>query len=340
MHDDRKPSPLAAACVALAARKGWKLPDLAEPIRPASEAISNTRMSDTQRTALLFRQLWRLSGDEMFGLGLHPVPRGAFQVLCLAVSSAPDLGAAMLRFAEAATVFPGLPRFSVDIGAEEIRWAADVREVDDAEHLVADSAVLFAHRLFGWATGMALPIRRVELCYPKPDHATVHERNFLGPLVFDSAEAALIIDGSLRGTPIVQTADTLVALLGTAPSGFLDRTDHDIPLGDRVRRLLDMNRYGPWMTVDEIARRLNMSAPTLRRKLRAEHTTVSALRDGVLRDAAFAALAREQQAIAEVAVRLGYSEPGAFTRAFRRWTGETPQGYRTTLGRQDGTTVA
>lgn len=334
MHDNQIPAALADACLAVAARKGWSLLE-----------VSGTRRSslgtsvDSHRTTQLIRRLWQVSGDEMFGLGPHPVPRGAFRVLCLAVSSAPDLGTALSRFADAATVFPGLPRFSVDIGPRETRWAADVRQVDDVEHLVADSTVVFAHRLFGWAIGSSLRVRRVEFCYPRPPHASAYQRNFLSPLVFDSNEAALVIDSSLLGTPIVQTEDTLAALLSAAPSEFLDPAEHDVTVSDQVRRILDSRRGVPWETVDEIARRLSMSAPTLRRKLRAEHVTVSALREEVLRDAAIAGLVCERGTIAELAEELGFSEPSAFTRAFRRWTGSTPHEYRRITRQRDVTAI-
>ncbi|UFS97099.1 AraC family transcriptional regulator [Nocardia huaxiensis] len=281
-----------------------------------------------------------MTGDEMFGLGPYPVPRGAFQVLCLAVSSAPDLGTVLRRFADAATVFPGLPRFSVHVGRQETRWAADVRLIDDAEHLVADAAVVFAHRLFGWLTGYPLRVRRVEFCYPKPRHAAAYERNFQAPLVFDCESAALIIDSALLSTPIVQTEYTLAAFLGSAPSGFLAPAEHVASLGERVRCLLDAEHGGQWKTVEEIARHLNMSPATLRRKLHAEHTTVSELRDEILCAAAMAGLARGRETIAELSERLGFSEPSAFARAFRRWTGHTPHSYRTTLRcAADATTV-
>jgi AraC-like DNA-binding protein len=32
--------------------------------------------------------------------------------------------------------------------------------------------------------------------------------------------------------------------------------------------------------------------------------------------------------IGEIAVQLGYSEPSAFFRAFRKWVGKSPEGFR------------
>jgi len=71
-----------------------------------------------------------------------------------------------------------------------------------------------------------------------------------------------------------------------------------------------------------------MSPQTLRRKLAAEGTSLREIRETVLRDAAVTALVQGEEPIAEIAERMGFSEPSAFTRAFRRWTGSPPSAYR------------
>jgi len=67
---------------------------------------------------------------------------------------------------------------------------------------------------------------------------------------------------------------------------------------------------------------------TLRRQLASEGTSVRAIRDEVLRDAAVSALAHGDLPMAAIARHLGFSEASAFTRAFRRWTGSAPSDYR------------
>jgi AraC-like DNA-binding protein len=70
-----------------------------------------------------------------------------------------------------------------------------------------------------------------------------------------------------------------------------------------------------------------MSGRQLQRVLQAEGTTYQALLDEARRDLALARLRLPGTTAAEVALLLGYSEAGAFTRAFRRWTGTTPGAY-------------
>ena len=55
-----------------------------------------------------------------------------------------------------------------------------------------------------------------------------------------------------------------------------------------------------------------------------EGLTFDAVYDELRRELALRYLADRTMAITEVAYLLGYSEPSAFHRAFKRWTGATP----------------
>jgi AraC-like DNA-binding protein len=68
---------------------------------------------------------------------------------------------------------------------------------------------------------------------------------------------------------------------------------------------------------------VHVSPRTLRRRLREEGTTFQALADDTLRELA-EELLRGEAPIATVADRHGYADAVAFTRAFKRWTGEPP----------------
>jgi AraC-like DNA-binding protein len=79
--------------------------------------------------------------------------------------------------------------------------------------------------------------------------------------------------------------------------------------------------------MDGLARALGCSRQTLYRRLRAEGTTFEALLDGLRRRLA-RRLLRENLPVKEVAYRLGFADPAAFSRAFKRWTGSSPRLWR------------
>jgi AraC-like DNA-binding protein len=80
--------------------------------------------------------------------------------------------------------------------------------------------------------------------------------------------------------------------------------------------------------MDAVARVLGSSRQTLYRRLREEGATYAALVDGVRRRLALRLLRDKAVSVKEVSYRLGFAEPAAFSRAFKRWTGKSPLAWR------------
>jgi AraC-like DNA-binding protein len=80
--------------------------------------------------------------------------------------------------------------------------------------------------------------------------------------------------------------------------------------------------------IEAVARSLATSVRSLQRRLSAAGTSYQEVLDSTRRDAASRYLNDRALSIGEVAYLLGYSEPAAFHRAFRRWNGTTPQEFR------------
>jgi len=97
---------------------------------------------------------------------------------------------------------------------------------------------------------------------------------------------------------------------------------------DEVRSVLSAQATAGEMTIDAVARRLSTTPRTLQRRLARGGTSFEALRDDARRQAAELYLSTTTLTTAEVTYLLGYSEPTAFHRAFRRWHGTTPQAFR------------
>lgn len=76
---------------------------------------------------------------------------------------------------------------------------------------------------------------------------------------------------------------------------------------------------------------MGLHVRTLRRRLAGEGVAYEGLVDEVRSTLAEELLKVTSLSLEEVAQRLGYSEPPAFTRAFRRWHGMPPSVYRAGL---------
>lgn len=83
------------------------------------------------------------------------------------------------------------------------------------------------------------------------------------------------------------------------------------------------------VSLEEVARKLNLSSRTLQRQLSAEKHSFKRLVDEVREELAVCFLNYERLRISEVAYLLGYSEVSAFTHAFMRWKNTSPSDWRT-----------
>lgn len=95
-------------------------------------------------------------------------------------------------------------------------------------------------------------------------------------------------------------------------------------VGKRLEELLETGEVG----IERLARDLGCSRQTLYRRLKAEGVTFEQLLDGLRRRLALRFM-REGLSVKEAAYRLGFSDPAAFSRAFKRWTGSSPSAART-----------
>ncbi|MBP6053289.1 MAG: AraC family transcriptional regulator [Pseudomonadales bacterium] len=290
----------------------------------------------------LYRGVMTALQDETFGLrrdvGMNP---GAFRMMCYCVLGCPNLGRAIRRLCEFHRVFFDhklvMRLHRQDDGARfEVLVAPEAQLDGPQEPGAMMSAVQSAcclsmwHRFFGWLIGRPLPLANVSLCGTAPGSRLRYQQLFNCDLGFGAAVPGFSFPSEYLAYPLVHNEDSLLDFLRTAPYQLLimPADPGKLSLVDQVRSLIGHDFSRGFPSFERITDLLHMSAPTLRRRLKREGTTFQELKDNCRRDASIAYLNRPELSINDVAILMGFTDPSAFYRSFKKWTGLTPGEFR------------
>jgi AraC-like DNA-binding protein len=197
---------------------------------------------------------------------------------------------------------------------------------------VGEGTVLGYVTLFEQLTGARPRLLEARFQHRRPADVARYVEVFRCPLVFDDEVTSLTLPASTLSLEVKRADPQLCAYLEDHARTLLARLPQDERLSDRVKRLIAQELRGGEPAQAAVARQLGMSGRTLQRRLQQEGTSFTALLDEMRRQHALLYLQDRRMAVYEVAYLLGYREPSAFFRAFRRWTGETPQALRARAG--------
>lgn len=112
----------------------------------------------------------------------------------------------------------------------------------------------------------------------------------------------------------------------------LQRFGLEQPFVAQVKALMFDEKHG-FATLEQVAGRLHMSERTLKRQLAKHDLTYTDLVEEARKQKALDLLADSSQSLEDISEYLGYSDMANFTRAFKRWTEQTPTAYRKSLGK-------
>lgn len=308
--------------------------DTAALLRTAGVSAATLADPDARLEARQVGALWSAayaaSGDPVLSLhAAEACPMGAYKVIDFMACHAATVGEAF-RFAS--RYFP-LINTAVRLPIDEAGDPVTMDIVDEsrpegvtrpyAEYCFAAFALHIRE-----ATGMPFRVHDVSFAHPAPPDVSEHARLFGCPVRFAAAHTRIAVARAEWERPgrggdpgvlqvLTQHADLLLERLPRRPD-FIERTRRAI--GERLR--------GGDPSLEGVARVMGTSARTLQRRLEELGFSFQALADEVRDATARLYLEQPDIAIAEVAFLLGFADASTFTRAFKRWTGETPARWR------------
>lgn len=276
----------------------------------------------------LFNHCVAKTGCQHFGLlvgqqgGLH-----SLGLVGLVAKYSPDVGAALrhlVRFLHL-HVRGAASTLAVDGPTAVLSFDSYLPHVEAVDQVGAGAVAVIVNILRTLCGTRWMPIE-VEFAHREPDDVQPFRRFFRAPLRFDAEQYAVAFSAAWLHQEIPGFDAALLRLLLQQINALEAKNGGSFP--DQVRIMLRTALMTGNAKSDEIAARFSMSSRALNRRLNAFETSFRTLSDEVGFEIARQMLKDTALEIDQIATILGYANASAFTRAFRRWSGNTPARWR------------
>lgn len=266
--------------------------------------------------------------DEGLGWFSRRLPWGSYGMLVRASLTAPTLRVALQRWCR----HHGLLTGDIALNLREHKGVASLQltEVPSLGALQEFCVVSVLRNALGvacWLTDSRIPLQGTELRFAAPPHQASYQVLFDGPTRFDAAAHRLLFDARYLALPVRRDEAALQHMLQRALLLTVRPYRRDRLLVEKVRQTLAQHPEH-CRNADDLAHWLHMSARTLHRQLKDEGASLQQLKDAVRRDVAVAQLQRSRRPVKQIATLAGFNNEKSFIRAFRGWTGQTPEAFR------------
>jgi AraC-like DNA-binding protein len=280
-------------------------------------------------------------------LGLHIGERGnlsAFGAAGMLISVLPTFRDAM----DALIQFHVMARYQQDIfvredGGDILILLERFDAAGSIRRCISELVLALLAQLLKRYAGQGGVARSVEFDFPAPEYTDEYRRIFGCEVRFDTARAAMLVPGELANRPQLLSDPDLAAELRRRVESWQLGAGGAHPLVERVRSHVRASLRTRAKTMEAIALGLGMSPRSLHRHLARHGVDYRSILDEARLTAAAALLRDQDLSVKRVAHEVGFSNPSAFYRAFKRWTGYSPTEYaeleKRRWGIQSGTTA-
>lgn len=276
------------------------------------------------------RNLLELTDNPMLGLLLGKSYRlEAYGLLGYAFMSAPTLRQAMIVLRNYGPLTFTL--FDVNFVTEGskgiLRLSPGTPIPPDLETFYVDRDLTAA--VNGGRDSLRTPLEplHIQLMHCGHEQREIYERHFRCPVSFSTESSELQIEAALldKAMPLGDTETT--SSCQQQCRLLLARMSAGSTCVDKVRQII-VARPGYFPDIDYVAEKLNVTSRTLRRRLARENSSYQQILSDVRYELAKEFLATSSLPMEEISILLGYSGPGNFSNAFKRWHGSSPRDFR------------
>lgn len=306
-----------------------------------AQDIDDEKPISAELFSALYQRVMYIAQDEFFGMiSVGKVPNGTFRMMCLAIIHSRTLGEAISRASDFHEICRGArvkPHIIRRGRYAKVSFATlnSMDAQDSAEFLNSQSpaeiitSLSMWHHFISWLIGERVVLKAAYFKFNEEQSLANSRSRFRSEVKFAQHDNVVVFPAKYLDYPVVQNEKTLHAFLKTAPYQLLVMVgSENSSLREQVITLIGRDFSITPPSAEQMAKTLNMSVSTLRRRLLEEDTTYQKIKDECRRQSAIDYMNSPQLSITDVAGLMGFDEPSAFFRSFKRWTGMTPGQYR------------
>ena len=277
-------------------------------------------------TALAERDPSGLALALRIGASMRSDEYGAFG---LAWKSAPDLRGSYVRSERYGRVLGNAERYTLDRHADGAYFSLEKAGDGRLGMQLSNEASLAAVAAISQEVSSQpfVPLA-VYFKHQARGDETVFSRHFDCPVHFGSDRDALLVSAAALTAPNRLGDASIAQFFDRHLEQELAALTDDSGLEQRVRIAVSQTLSEGVPTLTDIAASLGMGARTLQRRLADKDHSFQSVVDFARRDLAQQLLRETEYSLTEIAFLTGFSEQSGFTRAFKRWSGQTPRSYR------------
>lgn len=228
----------------------------------------------------------------------------------------------------------GEQRFVIERNGDQ-HWVVDTRANPNDFPELTEST--FTRMICGPRRFLAQPhILEVQVTHPAPAHRAEYDRIWRVPVTFGAKRNAMRIEPSIYTQRVQLQPRFVFGVLSAHADALLKELEKSKTTRGRVESLIIPVLHKGKVRADVIAARMGVSRQTVYRNLKTEGVTFEQVLDGLRHKLALRYLRSKEISVHETAYLVGFSDPAAFSRAFRRWTGTTPRKVRMSKGPVSG----
>ena len=323
--------PLTIPIIRYAREKGVSHQTLSEVLdQDSSHLNSSDYRLGAERFKRLLMKVVSNVGDNHLGLDVGESLRsGNLGIIGFVLMNCGNLLEALKKYHDYYKIVSNITQLSIHAGKRHIRlqWTFIDENLMDFQQLILQGIMASLRKLAQEWTGKQLPMAEIHFNWPEPTDVSEYERIFETRLKFDQATAAVILDSDVARTSFaVPNAELLSVFENHARERYLSLSSEEPYSGEVLSVLTGQHDEMPG--IESVADIMGLSVRNLQLKLKKESAMFRELRDRVRYDLARIYLRDPQCSNEEISYRLGFSEPSAFYRAFKRWTGRKPSEFR------------